>query len=160
MLSTIFKLKAEGKIIGFTASSFDVLHSGHIAMLAEVKSRCDFLIVGLLTDPTIDREYKNKPVQTTFERWVQVSAVESVDMIVPFDTEKDLEDLLHLIKPNIRGVGEEYRDIEFTGKYIEDIEIYYNKRSHSFSTSELRERIVKAGSVKPSMTEPTKPKGN
>lgn len=158
MLNKIFELKNQGKKIGFTASTFDVLHAGHIAMLAETKARCDFLVVGLLTDPTIDRDYKNKPVQSTLERWVQVSAVESVDMIIPFDTEKDLEDMLNLIKPNIRGVGEEYRNVEFTGKHIEGIEIFYNTRSHSFSTSELRERIVKAGSVKPSTVKATGPK--
>lgn len=158
MLSKIFELKNQGKRIGFTASTFDVLHAGHIAMLAETKARCDFLVVGLLTDPTIDRDYKNKPVQSTLERWVQVSAVESVDMIIPFDTEKDLEDMINLIKPHIRGVGEEYRNVEFTGKHIEGVDIFYNTRSHSFSTSELRERIVKAGSVKPTAVRPTGPK--
>jgi glycerol-3-phosphate cytidylyltransferase len=127
-------------------------------MLAEAKARCDFLIVGLLTDPTIDRDYKNKPAQTTLERWVQVAAVEFVDMIIPFDTERDLEDMLNIIQPNIRIVGEEYRDVEFTGKHIDGIEIYYNPRSHSFSTSELRERIVNAGNVKPTQTRSTAPK--
>jgi len=157
MIGKVFELKKDNKIIGFTASSFDCLHAGHVTMLAETKSRCDFLIVGLLTDPTIDRSYKNKPVQSSLERWIQVASVEFVDMVIPFDTEKDLEDMLNLIKPNIRGVGEEYRDVEFTGKQIQDIDIYYNKRSHSFSTSELRERIVNAGSVKPTTVQPTAP---
>jgi glycerol-3-phosphate cytidylyltransferase len=158
MIKKIFKLKQQGVSIGFTASTFDVLHPGHIIMLAEAKARCDFLIVGLLTDPTIDRDYKNKPAQTTLERWVQVAAVEFVDMIIPFDTERDLEDMLNIIQPNIRIVGEEYRDVEFTGKHIDGIEIYYNPRSHSFSTSELRERIVNAGNVKPTQTRSTAPK--
>lgn len=159
MIKTIFDLKQAGKTIGFTASTFDVLHAGHIIMLAEAKSRCDFLVVGLLTDPTIDRpNTKNKPAQTTLERWIQVAGVEFVDMIIPFDTERDLADMLHVIRPNIRVVGEEYKDIDFTGKHIEGIEIYYNKRSHAFSTSELRERIVKAGTVKPTQTSPTAPK--
>lgn len=159
MLSKIFELKAQGKKIGITFSTFDVLHAGHIIMLAEAKSRCDFLIVGLLTDPTIDRpDTKNKPAQTTLERWVQVAAVGSVDMIIPFDTERDLYDMLSFIKPHIRIVGEEYRDVEFTGKHIDGIEIFYNPRSHSFSTSELRARIVKAGSVKPTAVHATAPK--
>lgn len=159
MLQKIFELKAQGKKIGITFSSFDVLHSGHIIMLAEAKSRCDFLIVGLLTDPTIDRpDTKNKPAQSVLERWVQVAAVGSVDMIIPFDTERDLSDMLHFIKPHIRIVGEEYKDIEFTGKHIEGIEIFYNPRSHSFSTSELRSRIVNAGEVKETAVHETHPK--
>jgi glycerol-3-phosphate cytidylyltransferase len=158
MLKKIYDIKAKNKKIGITFSTFDCLHPGHIAMLAEAKTRCDFLIVGLLSDPTIDRDYKNKPVQSTFERWIQLAGVEFIDMIIPFDTERDLYDMLNLIKPQIRIVGEEYKNIEFTGKDIKDIEIFYNPRSHSFSTSELRERIVKAGSIKPSQTLPTGPK--
>lgn len=127
-------------------------------MLQELKLRCDFLIVGLLSDPTIDRPHvKNKPAQTILERWVQVQSLSSVDMIIPFDTERDLEDMLQIIKPHIRAVGEEYKDLDFTGKSIPGIEIFYNPRSHSFSTSELRERIVKAGEVKPTKTLPTSP---
>ena len=157
MLGQIYKLKAEGKVVGFTASTFDILHAGHLVMLAEAKARCDYLIVGLLTDPTHDRDYKNHPVQSILERWVQVAGVEFVDMIIPFDTEKDLEDMLNLIKPDIRTVGEEYKDVDFTGKNIDDIEIFYNPRAHSFSTSELRERIVNAGEVKPSTVKATHP---
>jgi glycerol-3-phosphate cytidylyltransferase len=143
-LQYITKLKAEGKIIGFTASSFDLLHAGHIAMLAEAKSKCDFLIVGLLTDPTTDRpDTKNKPVQSIFERWVQASALAFVDMVIPFESEQDLIDMLLTIMPNIRFVGEEYKDVDHTGKNIEGIGIHYNSRKHSFSTSELRERVVK-----------------
>ena len=145
-LQYITQLKSEGKTIGFTASSFDLLHAGHIAMLAEAKSMCDFLIVGLLTDPTVDRpNTKNKPVQSIFERWVQASAIAFVDMIIPFESEQDLLDILLTIMPDIRFVGEEYKDINHTGKNIEGIRIYYNSRRHSFSTSELRERVVKEG---------------
>jgi len=145
MLNKIFELKNDNKIIGFTASTFDVLHAGHVVMLAEAASKCDFLIVGLLTDPTISRqETKNKPIQTTFERWIQVVGIENVDLVIPFDSEDDLYDMIQLIKPNIRFVGEEYKDKEFTGKNIDGVKIYYNKRAHSFSTTELRERIVKA----------------
>jgi glycerol-3-phosphate cytidylyltransferase len=159
LLGKIFELKAQNKVIGFTASTWDVLHPGHVVMLAEAKSRCDYLVVGLLTDPTIDRpETKNKPVQTTFERWVQIAGVEFIDMIIPFDTEKELEDMLLTIKPDIRIVGEEYKETEFTGKWIDDIEIYYNKRSHSFSSSELRDRVYKAGKPKETTTVPTAPK--
>lgn len=141
MFKDILKIKAENKKIGFTASSFDLLHAGHCAMLQEAKSNCDFLIVGLLNNPKIDRVEKNKPIQSIFERWIQISSMTFVDMVIPFETEKDLEDMLLLIKPNIRFVGEEYKNIEHTGKNISDIEIYYNSRKHSFSSSELRERI-------------------
>lgn len=159
MFSTIFKLKQEGKIIGFTASTFDLLHAGHAVMLAEAKSHCDFLIVGLLTDPTIDRpDTKNKPVQTTFERWIQTASIEFVDLIIPFDTERDLYDMLTIIKPNVRIVGEEYQDIEFTGKHIKGIDIIYNKRDHAFSTSELRDRVLNAGPVKATSTHSVVPK--
>ena len=141
MLNKLNQLKNEGKKIGFTCSTFDLLHAGHIAMLSEAKSKCDYLVVGLLTDPTNDREFKNKPIQSMFERWVQLQAIEYVDMIVPFESEQDLEDMLLTLLPNIRIVGEEYRDKDHTGKNIEEIEIFYNKRRHSFSSSELRKRI-------------------
>jgi len=142
MLKHIYNLKADKQIIGFTASAFDLLHAGHIAMLAEAKSKCDFLAVGLLIDPTKDRpSTKNKPVQSSFERWVQLSAVSFIDVIIPFDTEQDLEDMLKLIKPHIRFVGEEYKNTNHTGKNIKGIDIYYNKREHSFSSSDLRSRI-------------------
>ena len=159
MLAQIYKLKKDGKIIGFTASTFDILHAGHCVLIAEAKQHCDVLVVGLLTDPTIDRpSTKNKPAQTSFERWVQVASVSGVDFIIPFDTEQDLEDMLHVVKPNVRFVGEEYKDLEFTGKHIPGIDIIYNSRTHSFSTSELRERIVSAGPVKKTSTVPTSPR--
>ena len=133
-----------GKPIGFTCSTFDLLHAGHILMLAECKSICDYLIVGVQSDPTIDRpETKNKPVQSVVERYVQLSAVKFIDQIIVYDTEKDLEDLLMFLPINVRIIGEEYKDKEFTGKQIcEDrgIKIWFNSRSHRFSSSELRNR--------------------
>ena len=133
-----------GKPIGFTCSTFDLLHAGHILMLAECKTICDHLIVGVQSDPTIDRpETKNKPVQSIVERFVQLSAVKFVDEIIVYDTEKDLEDLLMFLPISVRIIGEEYKDKEFTGKQIcEDrgIKIWYNSRSHRFSSSELRNR--------------------
>ena len=124
-------------------------------MLKEAKSQCEYLICGLQTDPTIDRpNSKNKPIQTLVERWIQLEAVKYVNEIVVYQTEKDLEDLLLTLNINVRIVGEEYRNTNFTGKDIckqRGIEIYYNKREHSFSTTELRERIygAQSTSVKP-----------
>jgi glycerol-3-phosphate cytidylyltransferase len=133
-----------GKPIGFTCSTFDLLHAGHILMLAEAKSVCDYLIVAVQSDPTIDRpEIKNKPVQSIVERYVQLSAVKFIDQIIVYDTEKDLEDLLMFLPITVRIIGEEYRDKEFTGKQIcenRGIKIWYNSRSHRFSSSELRNR--------------------
>ena len=135
-------LKAKGLKIGITFSTFDLLHAGHIAMLAEAKNHCDYLIAGLQTDPTIDRPEKNKPIQSVVERYVQVNACKWVDEIVPYATEQDLEDILELYTINVRILGEEYRDKEFTGKDIcrkRDIELFFNKRDHRFSTSKLRQ---------------------
>jgi glycerol-3-phosphate cytidylyltransferase len=142
LLLKINSLKREGKKIGFTASTFDLLHAGHVAMLAEAKSNCDYLIVGVLTDPTISRPFKNKPVQSVFERYLQAQSIEYIDVVIPFESEKDLEDMILTIMPDIRFVGEEYKDQEHTGKHIEGVEIFYNNRKHSFSSSELRERVV------------------
>lgn len=137
--------------IGFTCSTFDLLHAGHITMLKEAKNKCDYLICGLQTDPTIDRpNSKNKPIQTLVERWIQLEAVKYVDEIVVYQTEKDLEDLFLTLNMDVRIVGEEYRNTNFTGKDIceqRGIELYYNKREHSFSTTELRERIYGAQST-------------
>lgn len=133
--------------IGFTASTFDLFHAGHIMMLKEAKTKCDHLIVGLQTDPTIDRPFKNKPVQSVFERYVQLKSCKYVDEIVVYATEKEIVDILLSYPINIRILGEEYQDKEFTGKQeCNDlgIELYYNKRTHSFSTTELRQRVVDA----------------
>jgi len=143
ILQNIEKLKRKNKIIGFTASTFDLMHPGHIAMLAEAKSKCDYLVVGLLTDPTISRpDSKQKPIQTIFERFIQSQALDSIDCVIPFETEEDLEQLLLLIMPDVRFVGEEYKDKEHTGKYIKGIKIIYNKRRHNFSSTEIRNRLI------------------
>jgi glycerol-3-phosphate cytidylyltransferase len=130
--------------IGFTASTFDLLHAGHIAMLREAKSVCDYLICGLQIDPSIDRIEKNRPVQTIVERFIQLQAVKYVDEIIPYQTEKDLEDILQMYNINVRIIGEEYKHGKFTGRAIcsaRGIDIYYNKRDHRFSTSDLRKRV-------------------
>ena len=141
-----------GKPVGFTCSTFDLLHAGHILMLAECKQVCDYLIVGVQSDPTIDRPHvKNKPVQSIVERYVQLSAVKFVDEIIVYNTEKDLEDMLMFLPINVRIIGEEYKDKDFTGKQIcEDrgIKIWYNSRSHRFSSSELRQRTYQSEMVK------------
>lgn len=141
-----------GRKVGFTCSTFDLLHAGHILMLAEAKNVCDHLIVAVQTDPTIDRpQSKNKPVQSIVERYVQLSAVRFVDQIIVYETEKDLEDLLMFLPISIRIIGEEYKDKEFTGKSIcEDrgIKMWYNSRSHRFSSSELRQRTYQSELIK------------
>jgi|TARA_B100001093_G_C26503683_1_gene874422 glycerol-3-phosphate cytidylyltransferase len=132
------------KNIGFTASAFDLLHAGHIAMLKEAKTQCDYLIVGLQTDPSLDRPEKNAPIQSMVERYIQLSAISMIDEIIPYRTETDLMDILKVYPINVRIIGEEYKDKDFTGKqYCIDngIEMYYNNRQHDFSTSSLRERI-------------------
>jgi len=130
--------------IGFTCSSFDLFHAGHVLMLEEAKRQCDWLIVGLQTDPTIDRPEKNKPVQSVFERFVQLKACKYVDEVVVYETEKDLLDILKSYPIDIRILGVEYADKEYTGRRLEGIEVYYNSREHSFSTTELRDRIREA----------------
>lgn len=137
----IAELKKEGKVVGFTASTFDLMHAGHVIMLQEAKTQCDYLIVGLLTDPTRDRSHKNYPIQTSWERWIQAQALEAVDRIVPFDTEQDLEDMIKILKPTVRFVGEEYKGTEHTGWDIKTTKIIYNKREHDYGSSQLRNKI-------------------
>jgi glycerol-3-phosphate cytidylyltransferase len=130
--------------IGFTAGAFDLLHAGHVLMLEEAAEACDYLVVGLHTDPTIDRpDAKNKPIQSVYERYVQLKALSVVDEIIPYDTEEDLLTLLGTAKIDIRIIGEDYVDKDFTGKEL-PIPVYYNRRKHSLSTSELRKRIKDA----------------
>lgn len=128
---------------GFTCSTFDLFHAGHIMMLKEAKAVCDYLIVGLQTDPTIDRAEKNKPVQSVFERFVQLNACVYIDEVVVYATEKDLVDILLSYPIDVRILGDEYKDKKFTG-YDIPMEFYFNKRKHSFSTSELRQRVIEA----------------
>ena len=130
--------------VGFTASTFDLLHAGHIAMLREAKTQCDYLICAIQVDPSIDREEKNKPVQTLVERYIQLSGVKYVDEVIPYQTEQDLEDILNTFQIDVRIIGEEYKNGKFTGRAIcskRGIEIYYNKRDHRFSSSDLRKRV-------------------
>lgn len=134
-------------IVGFTASTFDLLHAGHIAMLREAKDQCDYLIVALQVNPARDRPEKNPPVQTLVERWTQLQGVKYVDEIIPYETETDLEDILKLFHIDVRIIGEEYKDGKFTGRATcaqRGIEIYFNKREHRFSSSDLRERVKTA----------------
>jgi len=148
IFNKIKELKKEGLKIGITFSTFDLLHAGHIAMLAEAKNHCDYLIAALQTDPTIDRpDSKNPPVQTIVERQIQLSTNRNVDEVVVYQTEKDLEDLLLILPVDVRILGVEYADKEFTGKQIcisRGIEIVYNGRDHSFSSSSLRKRVAEA----------------
>jgi glycerol-3-phosphate cytidylyltransferase len=134
------------KRIGFTCSAFDLLHAGHILMLEEASQQCDYLIVGLQNDPSLDRSFKNKPVQTVVERFIQLKAVRYINEVIVYNTEKDLEDLLQMLPINVRIVGEEYKNnTSLTGREIcekRGIEIYYNRRDHRFSTTELRTRVV------------------
>jgi glycerol-3-phosphate cytidylyltransferase len=141
----------EDIIIGFTASCWDLFHTGHVVMLMEAKSLCDYLIVGLLSDPTNDRaDVKNKPVQSIFERYTQVAGCKYVDEVIPFESEKDLVDLILTVRPDLRIVGTEYKDKDHTGKSLS--KIYYNERLHSFSTSDLRNRVFDAELIKRNST--------
>lgn len=131
--------------VGFTCSTFDLLHAGHIQMLREAKEQCDYLICGLQIDPSLDRKDKNSPIQTVVERYTQLKAVSYVDEIVPYASEKDLEDILTMYHIDVRILGEEYKDKTFTGRVIcasRGIELYFNKRDHRFSSSDLRKRVA------------------
>ena len=130
--------------VGITCSSFDLFHAGHVKMLEEAKKQCDFLIVALQTDPTIDRPDKNKPIQSIVERYIQVDACKWVDQIIPYTTEEDLENIFKSFKLDVRIIGEEYKKKPFTAKHIcetKGIEIIYNSRDHDWSSSELRKRL-------------------
>jgi len=132
-------------MIGFTCGAFDLLHAGHVVMLKEAKNNCDRLVVGLQTDPSIDREDKNKPIQSVYERYVQLSGVKYVDEIIPYDTEQSLVDLLQSQEIDIRFIGEDYRDKGFTGDDL-PLQVFYTNRQHSFSTSTLRRVIMRENS--------------
>lgn len=130
---------------GVTFSTFDLLHAGHISMLREAKSQCDYLICGLHVDPKIERPNKNSPIQSLVERYIQLSAVKYVDEIVPYNLEQDLHDILLTYPIDIRIIGADYKDVDFSGKQLcidNSIEIYYNNRRHDFSSSGLRKRIT------------------
>jgi glycerol-3-phosphate cytidylyltransferase len=152
IFNKIKELKQEGKKIGITFSTFDMLHAGHIAMLSEAKNHCDYLIAGLQTDPTIDRpDTKNKPIQSIVERQIQLAACRYVDEVVVYQTEQDLIDLLLILPLDVRILGVEYQHSEFTGKeecFMRDIELVFNGRDHSFSSSSLRKRVAHAETMK------------
>ena len=131
--------------IGFTCSAFDLLHAGHIAMLREAKTQCDYLICGLQVDPSKDRQEKNTPVQSLVERYVQLGAVKYVDEIICYETEEDLRDILEMFQIDVKIMGDEYKNKDFTGKDIcrrRGIRFHFNKRDHRFSTSALRKRVI------------------
>lgn len=131
--------------VGLTASTFDLLHAGHIAMLREAKSQCEHLICALQVDPSVDRPEKNSPVQSIVERYAQLSAVTYVDEVLVYCTEEDLLDIINMYPISVRVLGEEYRDKDFTGKdecRRLGIQLYFNKREHRFSSSDLRKRVA------------------
>ena len=139
------------KIIGITCSTFDLLHPGHIIMLEECKRNCDYLICALQNDPTIDRDDKNKPIQSLVERYLQLDAVKYVDKIIPYNTEDELEELFSSLDLDVRIIGEDYKDKYYTAKDIcqkRGIRIVYNKRDHNYSTSNLRKKIYETESKK------------
>ena len=152
IFNKIKQLNEEGKRIGITFSTFDMLHAGHIAMLSESKNHCDYLICGLQTDPTIDRpDTKNKPIQSIVERQIQLSACRYVDEVVVYQTEQDLIDLLLILPLNVRILGVEYEGKQFTGDdacYKRGIKIVFNGRDHSFSSTSLRKRVFELESKK------------
>jgi glycerol-3-phosphate cytidylyltransferase len=130
--------------VGITFSTFDLFHAGHVNMLEEAKGQCDYLIVGLQLDPSIDRNEKNSPSQTIIERYIQLKGCKHIDEIVPYVSEQDLEDVLRSFKIDVRIIGDEYREKNYTGKsYCKEkgIEVYYNSRDHRFSSSGLRKQI-------------------
>ena len=148
----IKQLKQDGKKIGITFSTFDMLHAGHIAMLSEAKNHCDYLICGLQTDPTIDRpDIKNRPIQSIVERQIQLAACRYVDEVVVYQTEQDLVDLLLILPIDVRILGVEYQHINFSGMEecaMRGIELVFNGRDHSFSSSSLRKRVAQAETIR------------
>jgi glycerol-3-phosphate cytidylyltransferase len=149
IFNRIKELKLQGLKIGIVFSQFDILHAGHIAMLSEAKNHCDYLIAGLQNNAQWDRPDKNAPIQSIVERQISLSAVRFIDEIVVYNTEKDLEDILLTLPVDVRILGVEYMEKDFTGRAIcekRKIELIFNSRDHSFSSSSLRKRVVQAES--------------
>lgn len=147
IFNRIKELKLQGLKIGIVFSQFDILHAGHIAMLSEAKNHCDYLIAGLQNNAQWDRPDKNAPIQSIVERQISLSAVRFVDEIVVYNTEKDLEDILLTLPVDVRILGVEYMEKDFTGRAIcekRKIELVFNSRDHSFSSSSLRKRVAEA----------------
>jgi glycerol-3-phosphate cytidylyltransferase len=138
------KLNKKNHRVGITFSTFDLFHAGHVKMIEEAKTQCDYLIVGLQLDPSIERPNKNSPAQTIVERYIQLKGSKYIDEVVPYVTEEDLEDILRSFKIDLRIIGDEYKDKSFTGKdycELKGIEIFYNSRDHRFSSSSLRNQV-------------------
>lgn len=147
IFNKVRELKDKGLKIGIVFSQFDILHAGHIAMLAEAKNHCDYLIAGLQNNASWDRPEKNAPIQSIVERQISLSAVRFVDEIIVYNTEKDLEDILLTLPVDVRILGVEYMEKDFTGRAIcerRNIELVFNSRDHSFSSSDLRKRVAEA----------------
>ena len=137
-------------IVGFTCGTFDLVHAGHVLMLKEASEVCDFLIVGLHIDPSEEREWKNKPVQSIHERFIQLEAIKYVEYVLPYHTENDMHELLQILRVNVRIVGEEYRNRPLSGEHLHEdlnIKLHYNSRRHGFSSTELRDRVKRANKI-------------
>jgi glycerol-3-phosphate cytidylyltransferase len=137
-------------IVGFTCGTFDLVHAGHVLMLKEASEVCDFLIVGLHIDPSEEREWKNKPVQSIHERFIQLEAIRYVDYVLPYHTEHDMHELLQILRVNVRIVGEEYKNRPLSGEHLHkdlNIKLHYNSRGHGFSSTELRDRVKRANKI-------------
>ena len=151
IFNRIKELKQQGLRIGITFSQFDLLHAGHVAMLSEAKNHCDYLICWLQNNANWDRPEKNEPIQSIVERQISLSANRFVDEIIIYNTEKDLEDILLTLPVDVRILGVEYMEKDFTGRAIcekRGVELIYNSRDHSFSSSSLRKRVAEAEKIK------------
>ena len=144
---SLLKLKYRNLKIGFTCSCFDLLHSGHCIMLEDCKNQCDILIVGLQTDPTIDRKEKNTPIQSYEERKIMISSIKYVDEVIEYSTEAELLEILEILKPDIRILGSDWKGNEYTGHLL-PIKIHWHERTHNWSTSNLRTRVFKNEKLK------------
>ena len=128
---------------GITFGAFDLFHAGHVLMLEEAKTVCDYLIVCIQSDPSLDRKEKNKPVQSIVEREIQVSGCRYTDEVIIYDTEAELLEILNTVDWDVRILGEEYKNKDFTGREQTLNKCHFNKRPHNFSSSELRKRVAK-----------------
>lgn len=155
MSNTVTISSPYSKKIGFTCGAFDILHTGHALMLKECKDHCDYLIVGVQTDPSIDRPNKNKPVQNYEERVIMVKSIKWVDEVVEYTTEDDLYNLLNTLDIDVRIIGADWKDKKFTGWDL-SLPVEFNTRDHGYSTSSLRERVYKAEFEKRSLHEKEK----
>jgi glycerol-3-phosphate cytidylyltransferase len=143
------QVKKSKKIIGFTCGAFDLTHAGHYLMFEEVRKQCDYLVVGLQIDPSIDRKEKNKPIQSLEERFIQLKACRYIDKIEIYNTEKGLLTLLKKIKPDVRFMGEDWRNRpNYSRDMLPDMKVIYNSRNHNYSTTNLRKRIAERESQK------------